>query len=131
MSEVVAAGGCAVLAVPHGVLSEGIHGLLATAFAPVVRVADESALVACVASLRPALVVFDLALARGGGPALLERLRAAHPGLRSIALGDDDDPALRREALAAGAERFLLKRSLGNDLMPAVDEMFPAASESN
>jgi two-component system invasion response regulator UvrY len=104
-------------------LSEGIRGLLATAFASVVMVADEGTLFSCVTSLRPDLVVLDLAIAPGGGCALLARLRARHPALRLIALSDSDEPVLRRAAAAAGAERYLLKRSLGTDLMPAVDEL--------
>lgn len=120
-----------MLAVPHGGLSEGIRGLLGTAFPSVVMVADEHALASCVESLQPALVVFDLAIAPSGGLALLARLRTAHPGLCWIALGDNDDPALCRAALAAGAKRFLLKRSLGSELMSAVDELFPEARETN
>lgn len=112
-----------MLAVPHGGLSEGIRGLLATTFPEVVMVADERALASCVERLRPSLVVLDMAMAPGKGLAIVARLRAARPGLRLIALGGDDDPGLHRAVLAAGAERFLLKRSLGTELMPAVDEL--------
>jgi DNA-binding NarL/FixJ family response regulator len=114
---------CAVLAIAHGGLVEGVRGLLATAFESVVMVADENALGSCVDNLHPGLVVLDMGLTPGGGIGLISRLRAGHPGLRLIVLGGDDEPALRRAALAAGAGRFLLKRALGSELMPAVDEL--------
>ena len=123
-------GGCAVLAVPHGGLSEGIRDLLATAFSAVVMVADVPALTSCVEKLRPSLIVLDLAMVPGSGLAIVARLRADRPALPLIALGGDDDPALRRAVLAAGAAKFLLQRSLGTELMPAVDELLAGAWKS-
>jgi DNA-binding NarL/FixJ family response regulator len=114
---------CAVVAVAHGGLSEGIRGLLTTAFASVVMVADEVALLSCVEKLHPRIVVLDLGLVQGGGLGSVTRLRRSHPGVGVIVLGGDADPGIERAALAAGATRFLLKRSLGSELMPAVDEI--------
>ena len=115
--------GCAVLAVAHGGLSEGIRGLLSTAFSSVVMVADEGALSECVQSLHPAIVVLDLGLVPGGGLGAVARLRAAHPEVVLFVLGGDADPGVARAVMAAGATRFLLKRSLGTELMQAVDEI--------
>jgi len=123
--------GCAVLAMAHAGLTEGVRGLLATAFKSVVMVADESALGSCVEKLHPGLVVLDIGLTPGGGLGLIARLRAGHPALRLIVLGGDDEPGLRRAALAAGAERFLLKRALGSELMPAVDELLAQDGPGN
>lgn len=131
MSETGVIAGCAVLAVPHGGLSEGIRSLLATAFSAVVMVADEQALLSCVESLSPALVVVDLAMAPGRGLAIVARLHTDRPGLRLIALGGDDDLGLRRAALAAGAGRYLLKRSLGTELMVAVDDLLADVERSD
>jgi DNA-binding NarL/FixJ family response regulator len=131
LSETGVLASCAVLAIPHGGLSEGIRSLLATAFSAVVMVADEQALLSCVESLSPTLVVVDLAMAPGRGPAIVARLHADRPGLRLIALGGDDDPTMQRAALAAGAGRYLLKRSLGTDLMVAVDDLLLDAENSD
>ena len=113
---------CAVVAVAHSGLVEGIRGLLATDFSSVVMVADESTLNACVQSLHPGFVVLDLALVPGEGLRMVARLRAAHPEIVLIVLGGDADPEIERAVTAAGATRFLLKRSLGTDLLAAVDE---------
>lgn len=115
--------GCAVVAVAHGGLSEGIRGLLSTAFSSVVMVADEEALAECVKSLHPAVVVLDLGLVPGGALGAVTRLRAAHPEVVLFVLGGDADPGVARTVMAAGATRFLLKRSLGTELMQAVDEL--------
>lgn len=131
MNEMRTESDCAVLAAPPGGLTEGIRGLLATAFRTVVMVADEIALNSCVVSLHPAMVVLDLAMAPGSGLAILTSLRNQRPGLQLIALAGDDDPGLRRAVLAAGAERFLLKRSLGTELLPAVDELLAERERTN
>lgn len=123
MQETSRGTGCAVLAVAHGGLSEGIRGLLSTAFSSVVMVADEEALSECVQSLHPAIVVLDLGLVPGGGLGAVVRLRAAHPEVALFVLGGEADPGVARAVMAAGATRFLLKRSLGTELMPAVDEL--------
>ena len=112
-----------MVAVAHGGLSEGIRGLLSITFPSVVMVADETALSACVESLHPVVVVLDLGLVPGEGLGAVTRLRAAHPEVGLIVLGGDADPGVERAAMAAGATRFLLKRSLGTELMPAVDEL--------
>lgn len=114
-----------MLAVPHGGLSEGIRGLLATRFDSVVLVADEGSLLACLAALRPEIVVLDLALAPGvgGGMDLAARMRSTHPGPRILLLVVDDDAEFTRAAIAAGVDGCLLKESLGQDLLPAVAEV--------
>ena len=111
------------MAVAHSGLSEGIRGLLSTAFSSVVIVADENALAACARSLHPALVVVDLGLVPGDGLGVVARSRAALPEVVLFVLGGDADPGIERAVMAAGATRFLLKRSLGTELMLAVDEV--------
>ena len=127
MGEIQTGARCAVLAIAHGGLSEGIRNLLGSAFNSVVTVADEGALFACVESLHPEVVVFDLALARGTRVGLFGQLRALRPGLRLIALGADDDPSRARAAKVDGADRYLLKRSLGTELPQAIDELLAEA----
>lgn len=131
MEEQRVKAGCALLAIAHGGLSDGIHCLLATTFESVVMVADERTLCTCIENLHPGLVVLDIALIPGAGLGLIARLRANHPDLRLIVLGGDDDPAFRRTALAAGAERFLLKRSLGTELLPTVDELLAGSERTH
>jgi DNA-binding NarL/FixJ family response regulator len=113
--------GCAVLGVPHGGLSEGIQGLLATHFESVVLVADDRSLLACLDALAPDLLVLDLALLPGKALALTARMRKAHPGLRILLLVAGDDARLASAAEDAGADGCLLKADLGSELLRAVD----------
>lgn len=113
--------GCAVLGVPHGGLSEGIQGLLATHFESVVLVADEPSLLACLDALGPELLVLDLALRPGATLALTTRVRRAHPGLRILLLVSGDEARLAGAAEEAGADGCLLKADLGSELLRAVE----------
>ena len=60
-----------------------------------------------VARHRPSLLLLDWGLSGLNGAALLERLRAARPGLAVIVLSGR--PEARRAALAAGADAFVSK----------------------
>ncbi|MFL5680963.1 MAG: hypothetical protein ACJ77B_10225 [Chloroflexota bacterium] len=62
---------------------------------------------------RAAGVVVDLTALRYDGVAAIERARAA--GVRVLAVGQHDDAALRKRALAAGAERVFAYRKLFED----------------
>ncbi len=115
--------GSVLVAVSHGGLGEGIRGLLATEFESVVMVADESSLCACATQLRPDLAVMDVQLGGGGeGPRLISRLRSLLPETKVLALGGSD-PSLTRAALAAGADGYLAKSTLGSELLPAVERL--------
>lgn len=113
--------GCAVLGVPHGGLSEGIQGLLATHFESVVLVADDRSLLACLDALDPDLLVLDIALLPGTALRLTTRLRKAHPLLRILLLVSGDEARLASAAEDAGADGCLLKANLGSELLRAVE----------
>lgn len=122
---------CVLLADRHHGLADGMRGLLETAFDAVVMVADENSLYESAARLQPTLAVVDLSLARRDSLDWLPRLRQDCPRLKIIVLSVHDEPSVRRSALAAGADGFVLKRALATDLLPAVDavlagEPYPA-----
>ncbi len=112
---------CVVLADRHHGLTEGVRELLRTVFAAVVMVADETSLTETVGRLQPTLAVVDLSLARGDSLKWLEQLRANSPRLRLIVLSVHDEASACRAVLEAGADGFVLKRSIATDLLPAVD----------
>src|SRR5512135_1612092 len=85
---------CAVLALAHGGLSDGIRGLLSTCFESVVLVADSRSLTACLEALHPDLLVLDFDFVPGKGIELTTRLRRSQPGLRILLLVADDDLAI-------------------------------------
>jgi DNA-binding NarL/FixJ family response regulator len=112
---------CVLLADRHHGLTEGVRGLLETAFGTVVMVADQASLLEGAARLRPDLAVVDLSLARESGLGWLREVRQRCPGLKVIVLSVHDEECVRDAAMAAGADAFVLKRAILTDLMPAVE----------
>ena len=112
---------CVLLADRHHGLAEGIRGLLETAFGTVVMVADEASLLEGAARLRPDVAVVDLSLARDSSLGWLRELRRRCPELKVIALSVHDEDSVRRAAMEAGADAFVLKRAIATDLLAAVE----------
>lgn len=111
---------CVLLADRHHGLTEGVRGLLATAFNSVVMVADEVSLLEGASRLEPDVAVVDLSLAPGNGIDWLRTIRERCPGLKVIVLSVHDEQSVRRAVLEAGADAVVLKRSIATDLLPAV-----------
>ncbi len=112
---------CVLLADRHHGLTEGVRGLLESAFGTVVMVADEASLLEGADRLRPEVVVVDLSLARDCNLRWLKALRQRCPALKVIVLSVHDEQCIREAAMEAGAHAFVLKRALATDLLPAVD----------
>jgi two-component system secretion response regulator SsrB len=112
---------CVLLADRHHGLTEGVRGLLETAFGTVVMVADRTSLLDGAVRLRPDLAVVDLSLARESGLGWLRELRMLCPDLKVIVLSVHDEQSVRNAAIEAGADAFVLKRAIATDLLPAID----------
>jgi DNA-binding NarL/FixJ family response regulator len=114
---------CVLLADRHHGLTEGIRGLLETTFGTVVMVADETSLLEGAGRLKPDVAVVDLSLARDRSLGWLKALKSRCPRLKVIVLSVHDEPNVRRAALEAGADAFVLKRAIVTDLLPAIDRL--------
>jgi len=114
---------CVLLADRHHALVEGVRGLLETAFGTVVMVADKESLQDVAFRLQPDVAVVDVSLARDGGLDWLKAVRATCPGLKVIALSVHDEESVRRAAMQAGADEYVVKRAIVTDLLPAVDRV--------
>jgi two-component system secretion response regulator SsrB len=112
---------CVLLADRHHGLTEGVRGLLETAFATVVMVADEASLIDAAGRLTPEIAVVDLSLARDNGLGWLSILRQRCPDLGLIVLSVHDESCIRQAAMEAGADAFVLKRAIATDLLAAVE----------
>jgi two-component system secretion response regulator SsrB len=110
-----------LLADRHHGLTEGVRGLLATAFGTVVMVADEASLIEGAGRLQPDVAVVDMSLAPDRGLGWLQALRQRCPDLKVIVLSVHDEQSVRRAVLEAGADAFVLKRAIATDLLNAVD----------
>jgi DNA-binding NarL/FixJ family response regulator len=113
--------GCAILADRHLGLMEGVRGLLETEFEAVVVVGDEVSLFESVRQLHVALAVVDLSLRRGDGLGLIRRIRGRFPKLKLIALSVHGERNAELAAIEAGANGYVLKRSIATDLLPTID----------
>lgn len=114
---------CVLLADRHHRLSEGVRGLLETAFSRVFMVADQASLMDGATRLSPALVVVDVSLAQGDIRRLLDSIVDRAPDAKVLLLSVHDEPAVANAAFAAGADGLVLKRAIATDLLPAVDAL--------
>ena len=112
---------CVLLADRHHGLAEGVRGLLDAVFETVVMVADETSLLEGANRLQPEVAVVDLSLARDRSLEWLRMLRAQSPDLRIVVISIHDEESVRQAVIEAGADAFVLKRAIVNDLLPAVD----------
>jgi len=67
------------------------------------------------------MAVVDLSLRRGDGLGLIRRIRSHFPQLKLIALSVHDERNAELAAIKAGANGFVLKRSIATDLLRAID----------
>ena len=100
---------------------EGVRGLLETEFEAVVVVGDEVSLFESARQLHVAIAVVDLSLRRRDGLGLIRRIRSHFPQLNLIALSVHEEKNAELAAIEAGANGFVLKRSIATDLLPTID----------
>jgi DNA-binding NarL/FixJ family response regulator len=118
--------GRVLLADSHLNMVAGVYSLLETVFESVLMVSDEHSLLEAVSTFHPDLVIADLSLPsprEGTDVNLARRLKRHYPELRLIVLSVHDDPIVVADVRSAGAMGFVLKRSVGSDLLPAVQEV--------
>ncbi len=82
--------------------------------------ADGEEALRLVESLRPDVVLMDLAMPRMNGLEATRKLRARGPDPAVITLTVHDEEVYRRTAMAAGAAAYLEKKALGVDLWPTL-----------
>ena len=121
---------CVLLADRHHGLTEGVRGLLETAFGSVVMVADEASLLEGAGRLQPDVAIVDLSLAQGSGVGWLSAIRKRCPALKVIVLSVHDEQTVRRAVMEAGADAFVLKREIATELLRAVELVHGGGNES-
>lgn len=73
-----------------------------------------------VAARRPAVVLLDLAMPGVNGLEVLQWMKVEHPETKVIIVTVHTEDAYRQAAEASGADAFLLKKTLGTDLLPTI-----------
>jgi DNA-binding NarL/FixJ family response regulator len=94
----------------------------------VATVSDGRALVEAVSSMRPDVVVVDIAMPLLNGIDAARQIKRVQSDTRIIFLTMNEDPDLAAEAFRAGASGYLLKRSAASELQTAIREVMKRRS---
>ena len=114
---------CVLLADRHHGFTEGVRSLLETAFETVIMVADPASLIEGAGRIQPDVAIVELSLARDGDLGWLDAVHRRCPHLKVVVLSVHDEQSVRRAAMEAGADAFVLKRDVGTELLPAIDRL--------
>jgi DNA-binding NarL/FixJ family response regulator len=109
-----------LLADDHTLLLEGFKRLLEPEFEVVGAVAEGRALVAAARTLKPDVIVLDIAMPLLNGLEAARQLQGVSPLPKLIFLTMNPDPDIAAEALRVGASGYLLKTSAASELTKAI-----------
>lgn len=106
----------------HAVLRAGLRLLLdgQPDLCVIGEAEDVRTAVAQATTLQPDLILLDLSLTGSSGLAAIPALRAVAPHSRILVLTMHDDEGYVRQALAAGANGYVLKRAADAELIAAI-----------
>jgi len=92
--------------------------------------ADPQAFLAYAENRHPRLVVLDISMPRMHGLEVQRRLRDVSPKTQVIVMTGKDDPAMRSNAMNAGATRFLIKPVVDEELLSGVEAVLGHESQT-
>ena len=110
-----------LLADDHRVVLEDLRALLETEFDVVAAVHDGNELVSAFEALAPDVIVTDIAMPGLDGIAAAGKILRRNPAARIVFVTVHDEWEIVQRGLATGAVGYVVKRSAGNDLIPAID----------
>jgi DNA-binding NarL/FixJ family response regulator len=109
-----------IVADDHALVAEALCKLVAPCGEIVATVGDGRALLAIAPTLKPDLVVVDLAMPLLNGLDAGKELKKRLPNIKLIFLTMNEDPDLAMEAMKSGASAYVLKKSAGSELLDAI-----------
>jgi len=109
-----------VLADDHKLVAEALRKLIAPQFDVVAIASDGHELLQLATSLRPDIVVVDVAMPLLNGLEAGRQLKERMPSLKLVFLTMNEDADLAREAIDAGASGYVLKKSAATELLEAL-----------
>lgn len=74
-------------------------------------------------SAPPQLAILDISMPNLGGIETTSRIKAVCPGLKVLIVSIHREPEYVGEAIAAGADGYLLKENVGTELFPAIEKI--------
>ena len=115
--------GRVLVADPYARMFEGIRVLLEEIFETIAIVVDGDSFLEVIKELQPELVIMDLSLKDRGGINPFLRFRSLFANIKCIILSVDDDQIFARWAIKNGADGFVLKKNIGDELILAVKKV--------
>lgn len=112
-----------LLADDHLLIAEGIQKLLEPEFEFVGIVADGRSLVAAVTKLQPDIAIVDISLPLLNGLDASRHIKKEHPDVKIIVLTMHSEPTFVEQAFRVGASGYVLKQSVGSELVQAIHEV--------
>lgn len=107
----------------HGVVVEGVRGLLAKDYDVVGIVMDGRALIAEASRVRPDVIVLDVAMPLLNGLDAGRKIQEILPKVKLVFLTMQTDPNLAAAALRLGPVGFVLKHSAASELLTAIADV--------
>lgn len=112
-----------LLADDHVLVAEGIQKLLEPEFELVGIVADGRSLVAAASKLQPDIAVVDISLPLLNGLDASRQVKKANPDIKIIILTMHSEPNFVTQAFRVGVSGYVLKQSVGSELVQAIREV--------
>jgi DNA-binding NarL/FixJ family response regulator len=117
-----------LLADDHSLLLGAFEKLLADECEIVGQVADGRALLSAADSVKPDVIVLDIAMPILNGLEAGRQIKQRLRNVKLVFLTMNEDPDLAAEAFRAGASAYLLKRSAASELSVAIREVMQGRS---
>ncbi|HKF05866.1 MAG TPA: response regulator transcription factor [Candidatus Sulfotelmatobacter sp.] len=117
-----------VIADDHTLVAEACKKLLEAEYDVVATVGDGRALVRIASTLRPQLIVVDVAMPLLNGLDAGQQLKQLQPSVKLVYLTMNQDADLAAEAFRRGASAYLLKTCAASELTVAVREVLKGRS---
>lgn len=106
-----------VIADSHRLFVAGLSKLLASKFRIISTVSDGRSLVEAAQSLRPDLILTEVAMPLMNGLEAIHRIRRAMPSMRIVCITSNSDDNTIRECFQKGASGFIPKTASGAELI--------------
>ena len=116
-----------LLAEDHPLVQQVIHNIVDGCCDVVGLVTNSDEVLESACRLLPDVIVLDISLSGQSAMQLLPHLRAALPDTAIVMLTTLTQPVYRVEALARGADAFVVKGRAMTDLLPAIGEALATA----
>jgi DNA-binding NarL/FixJ family response regulator len=109
-----------VLVDDHGLFRSGVRAELGRQVEVVGEADDVQPAIDLIASVQPDVVLLDVHLPGGGGQAVVQAIKAAHPSVRFLALSASDAPEDVIAVIRAGARGYVTKTISTAELADAI-----------